>query len=100
MKKSILAAAAAIMVLGSTSACSLFEAEQKSNLPPGKYESTRRSTDQYGTETEYMDRTDVRVDEYGNKRVTSEKKTTKDPKGLFNKKTTNKSKQVIENNND
>jgi hypothetical protein len=93
--KKITLALAALLILG-TSACSLFEEERKANLPPGKYESTRRSTDAYGTETERSDYTDVEVDEYGNKRVVTEQKTTKDPKGLFNKKTTSKSKKVIE----
>lgn len=67
-----------------------------SNLPPGKYEKTTRSTDAYGTTTESTRSTEVDEDAYGNKRAVIEDKTTKDPKGLLNKRTTSNTKKVIE----
>ncbi|NDE90872.1 MAG: hypothetical protein EB059_07015 [Alphaproteobacteria bacterium] len=65
-----------------------------SDLPPGKYERVSKSTNAYGTTTEARDRTEVSRDEYGNKDVVVESETTKDPKGLFNKKTVKKTKRV------
>lgn len=66
------------------------------NKPPGTYEKTVRSTDEYGTTTTRKTSTDVDVDEYGNKTAVVKSKTTKDPKGMFNKTTTSQSKEVIE----
>lgn len=65
------------------------------NTPPGKYEKTTSSTDAHGTTTEQQSSTDISVDAQGNKKAVVKSKTTKDPKGLFNKTTTDQSKQTI-----
>lgn len=65
------------------------------NNPPGKYEKTTSTTDSSGTTTDSQSSTNVSVDEYGNKKAVIKRKTSKDPRGLFNK-TTNSSSQVIE----
>ena len=67
------------------------------NLPSGKYQKDVSSTDVNGTTTEQKTSTDVSVDENGHKTAVVESKTTKDPKGLFNKTTTSQTK-VIESN--
>lgn len=66
------------------------------NKPPGTYETTTKSTDASGTTTERKASTDVSVDQYGRKTAVVKSKTTEDPKGLFNKTTTNQSTQVIQ----
>lgn len=66
------------------------------NMPPGKYDKTVSTTDANGTTVQRKSSTEVDVDEYGNKKAVVQSKTTKDPKGLFNKTTTSESKQVIE----
>ncbi len=58
------------------------------SLPPGHYENTSSSTNAAGTKTTTEKNTDVYYDKYGNKRATVKTETTKDPKGLFNKQTT------------
>jgi hypothetical protein len=68
--------------------------QNTTDLPPGKYESKTSSTDSNGTTTEQKKVTDVTVDEYGNKTTVIQSKTSKDPRGLFNKSTSS-SKQVI-----
>lgn len=65
------------------------------DAPPGNYEKTTSSTDASGTTTKTEKSTDVTVDKYGNKKAVIKSKTTKDPKGLMNK-TTSESEQVIE----
>ncbi len=65
------------------------------NNPPGQYEKTTSTTDSNGTNVDKKSSTNISVDEYGNKKAVVKTKTTKDPKGLFNK-TTNSSTQVIE----
>ncbi len=83
-------------VLAATLAVSACSSEQRAaDLPPGKYQKTTRSTDAYGTTTERRDVTNVTVDEYGDKDATVESETTKDPKGLFNKKTVRKTKTNV-----
>jgi len=92
MTKSLLALSAIAATALTLSAC----AEQTtSTLPPGTYKNTTTSTDANGTTYKTKDSTDVSVDEYGNKKAVVKSKTTKDPKGLFNK-STSESKQVIE----
>ena len=76
------------------SACT--EEQTALDKPPGKYEKTTVSTDEYGTKTKRTAETDVRVDRYGNKSVTVDSKTTQDPKGLFNKTTTSQTHQELE----
>lgn len=63
---------------------------------PGNYQSTKTSTDANGTTTTKQSYTDVSVDENGRKRAVVKSKTTKDPRGLFNKTTTNDTTEVIE----
>jgi hypothetical protein len=65
------------------------------DVPPGNYEKTTSSTDAKGTTTKTQNSTDVSVDKKGNKTAVIKSKTTKDPKGLMNK-TTSESEQVIE----
>ena len=64
------------------------------SLPPGKYEKTTKSVNADGTNVTNKSTTNVTVDEYGNKKAVVEQKTTTDPKGLLNKRTTT-SKQVV-----
>ncbi|MBL0319283.1 MAG: hypothetical protein IPP74_08355 [Alphaproteobacteria bacterium] len=63
---------------------------------PGTYERTVSSTDAQGTTTEKQSSTEVSVDKTGKKKAVVKSKTTKDPKGLFNKSTTNETEQEIE----
>ncbi len=58
------------------------------SLPPGKYETSTKSTDANGTTYKTDRTTDVDVDSNGNKSATVKTKTSTDPKGLFNKSTT------------
>ncbi len=57
-------------------------------LPPGQYENSSNSTDASGTDREHHTTTNVYIDKNGNKQVTVDKETSKDPKGLFNKSST------------
>jgi hypothetical protein len=84
---------ATVLAMG-LSACT--QEQSALNKPPGKYERTVKSTDSTGTTTERQSSTDVSVDEEGNKKAVVKSKTTRDPKGLFNKTTTSESRQVIE----
>ncbi|MFY9288775.1 MAG: hypothetical protein WAO98_09780 [Alphaproteobacteria bacterium] len=84
MKKSLLLLAVTAGAFG-LSACT---SDNPATLPPGKYEKTQSSTNAYGTKTEKKIETDVQYDEYGNKKATVKSKTSRDPKGLFNKSTT------------
>ncbi len=56
-------------------------------LPPGEYSKTQKSTSADGTTVKKTTNTDVYYDANGNKRVTEEVETSKDPKGLMNKST-------------
>lgn len=56
-------------------------------LPPGQYEKTEKSVNQYGTEVSKETQTRVYYDQEGNKRAVQETETSTDPKGLFNKST-------------
>ena len=91
MKTLALRTSAIVLVITSLSAC----APAATSLPPGEYEKTTTSTDANGTTTKRTSSTDVSVDADGKKRAVVESKTTKDPRGLFNKSTTS-SKQVVE----
>jgi major membrane immunogen (membrane-anchored lipoprotein) len=97
LSKNILGAVAIGAMVLSTAACST---EQKaSTLAPGDYKRTVRSTDANGTETTQYNETKIDVDDDGNRKTVIQSETTKDPEGMFNKKTVKKSKQVIEENN-
>ncbi len=88
-----------LAILGILAACAGLSAcaeERAATLPPGQYESTHVSTDANGTEYKNTSKTDVTEDRYGNKKVTVHKKTTRDPKGLFNKETTRETTKEID----
>lgn len=85
----VLLTGASVMIAACT------EQHSATQLPPGKYERTTSATDAAGTTTERETTTDVTVDEYGHKRAVVKKKTTKDPRGLLNKRTS-ESREVIE----
>lgn len=87
----ILITGALTLISMSISGCT----QDGTDLAPGKYESKTSSTDSSGTTTEQKKVTDVTVDEYGNKTAVIKSKTTKDPRGLFNKSTSS-SEQVIQ----
>lgn len=63
---------------------------------PGTYETENSYVDAQGTKHEKVTKTDVSVDQNGNKKVVSKTKTTKDPKGLLNKTTTSKTEVETE----
>ncbi len=84
----LLALAASFGVVGCTT--------HTTDLPPGKYESTSKSTDANGTDYKTERTTNVTVDKYGNKKAVVEKETTSDPKGLFNKSTSTKKTVVTD----
>ncbi len=67
---------------------------EPTTLPPGQYEHTSKSVDSQGTERKEQSSTEVYYDEYGNKKMAVDKKTSTDPKGLFNKSTTETHKTV------
>lgn len=58
------------------------------NLPPGQYERSSTTVDSKGTARAVESSTNVYYDKYGNKKATIDTKTSTDPKGLFNKSTT------------
>lgn len=93
-KKLPILAALSILTLG-LSGCMEAHNAMMHNKPVGKYEKTSTSTDDRGTTTEQQDSDEVIVDEDGKKKEIVKSKTTKDPKGLWNKTTTKKSTQVI-----
>ncbi len=62
--------------------------------PPGHYEGKSTAVDPHGTKTETKTDTNVFYDENGNKKAIVNKKTTSDPKGLFNKTTAEENKVV------
>jgi len=66
------------------------------DAPPGHYESYKSSTDSSGTTHTTTKSTDVSVDEDGEKKAVVKSKTTKDPEGMFNKRTTSESEAVYE----
>jgi hypothetical protein len=64
--------------------------------PEGKYSSTETATDTKGTTTVKTTTTEVVIDENGNRKEVITSKTSKDPKGLWNKTTTSKTSQSSE----
>lgn len=63
---------------------------------PGTYKETTSSTDAQGTTTRRTTSTEVKVDDEGRKSAVVETKTTRDPKGLFNKRTVSETRRVME----
>ena len=70
----------------------------KKNKAPGTYENESTNTDANGTTVTNKNVSDVTVDANGNKREVTTKKTTKDPKGLFNKTTSTSTTKKTEGN--
>lgn len=68
--------------------------ERHENLPPGQYEHSTSSVDARGTARTDNTSTRVYYDQYGNKKYTTDKTTTTDPKGLMNKSTTESHRTV------
>jgi len=66
------------------------------DAPPGTYEKTTRTTNADGTTVEKTTSTKVEVEDDGDKKAVVKSKTTEDPKGWFNTRTTSKSKVVLE----
>jgi len=64
--------------------------------PEGKYDTTETSTDSHGTTTVKQSTTEVIIDENGNRKEIITSKTSRDPKGLWNKTTTSKTSQTSE----
>jgi len=93
MRKHVLTLCAVAVTGITVSACST---SNPSDLPPGKYERTTTSTNADGTEVTRKSSTNVDVDNNGNKSATVKSKTTQDPKGLFNKKTTSETESTYE----
>lgn len=90
--KKILTLLAVSTVALSVGACTT----RATDLPPGQYEKTTKSTNAYGTETVQKNETEVYYDQNGNKKAKIESETTQDPKGLFNKSTAKKITTVVE----
>ena len=88
-------AALSVLTLG-LAACT--PEQRLSGKHPGRYDSTETSTDAKGTTTEQQSSSEVTVDENGNKKEVIKTKTTRDPRGLWNKTTTSKTSQTIEDN--
>ena len=82
MKKSLAFLSIPLIALG-LSACT----GTARDLPPGHYEHKTSSVDANGTGHESNTSTDVYYDANGNKKAVIEKKSSTDPKGLFNKTT-------------
>jgi hypothetical protein len=82
----------AMLACASVSACT--NTHSAADLPEGEYEKTTVTKDASGTKYKTTTTTDVEVDKYGNRTATVETESSKDPRGLFNK-TTTESKTVI-----
>jgi hypothetical protein len=93
-----LPALVAISVLIGVSGCA--PEHSALDLPPGTYQHDVKSTDANGVTTEKRNTTNVGVDANGRKTAVVESKTTEKPpgffNGLFNKTTTNQSRDVIQ----
>lgn len=76
-----------IAALAALTLCACTDTRTATDLPPGQYNRTTRSVDAAGTG--HMDRetTTVSEDAYGNKTAVVSRKKTTDPRGLFNKRT-------------
>ena len=93
-KLTILTLAAASLALP---ACTPSE-RAATDLPPGQYHRTTKSVDSAGTGHTTKETTTVGEDAYGNKSAVVTKKKTTDPKGLFNKRTSESTSVYSEEN--
>ncbi len=84
MKKTLFIVPLSVAAAITLSACST----APTTLPPGQYERTTKSTDYNGTAVKKTTSTNVYYEENGNKKATVDTTTSRDPKGLFNKSTT------------
>lgn len=87
MKKPILAMCGVAAVMA-VAACET----HPTSLPPGEYKHTEKSTSTSGTDTQRTTKTNVYVDEHGNKKAVQSTETSTDPDGWFNKTTTKSTK--------
>ncbi len=88
-------AALSIISVGLTACGGMYHSnERRSDMSPGSYESRESATDKYGTRTDRSTSTEVNQDRYGDRKSTTTTKTTRDPKGLFNKSTTSETKVI------
>ena len=85
MKKILLTTA---ILLAGTSITACTSTNTAANLPEGEYEKTTTTTDAAGTSYKTTTKTNVDEDSNGHRTATVKTKTTKDPKGLFNKSST------------
>ncbi|MGQ0527811.1 MAG: hypothetical protein ACT4OY_07290 [Alphaproteobacteria bacterium] len=88
-KMLLLGVAASVLAV---SACTAHQ----SSLPPGEYESKKESVDADGTKRMTTTKTEVVRQQDGSKKAVVEKESSTDPKGLFNK-STSESKTVTTN---
>jgi hypothetical protein len=93
MKTSVIVTMATIAI--GLAACTS-NSHNPAHRAPGTYESERVHTSSSGTTYKTKEVTDVKVDQYGNKKATVETEVTKDPKGLMNKSTSSTKKTYIE----
>jgi hypothetical protein len=93
MTKTLTLMTAAVALLA-IPACT--QSQRATDLPPGKYESQTSSVNADGTKTTRSTTTEVDQDRDGDKSATTETKTTRDPKGLFNKQTSKTTTKTTE----
>jgi len=79
------------LILGLGLASCAYNDEGPRGRPPGHYEHNTSHVNDNGTRIDENRSTDIEIDENGNRRTQSRTRTTRDPKGLFNKKTTSES---------
>lgn len=89
MKKPLLAA---LLISTTALAACHMSPSSPTNKPPGTYKTTSESTNADGTKTTTDKTTYVYRDGSGDKKATVKTETSSDPKGLFNKKTTETTK--------
>ncbi len=82
MKKTFALLAGSLFVVTALAGCMY---PQSRGLPPGQYENQSSSVDAHGTARDEKTTTNVYYDKDGRKQTTVDRETTKDPKGLFNK---------------
>lgn len=97
MKHSVLWLMVSVMPFGLAGCAQEDSALRK---PPGTYRDEVSSTDAEGTTTTRKSTTIVEQDAQGKKKATVQSKTTKDPRGLFNKTTTNETNRVVTEDDD
>jgi len=92
MNKKISLLIVSAILASALSACQSYVKERS----PGLYERNSSYTDSDGTTRERQTSTDITVDSDGNRKTVVRSRNTTDPKGLFNKSTTSRTREVIE----